>query len=291
MTITPRRSVLYIPSNNDRAIAKAATLDVDTVILDLEDAVAVSQKEETREKLLQALHSHDFGGAEIVIRVNALNTPWGEADLRAFANSKANAICIPKVESAEDVHAIIALLEAQGDEKTPLWVMAETPLGIKNIDDIVNAGQRICTLLMGTSDLTKDLRLTHSVDRIGLQYSLSRAVLAARIANIDIIDGVFVDLNDEEGFAKSCKQGLELGFDGKSLIHPRQIAIANETFSPSSNAIEEATEIVEAWEKCQAENSGVTVVRGKLVESLHVEHAIRSLNFHQAISRRKVHSQ
>ena len=222
----------------------------------------------------------------MVVRVNAPDTPWGEDDIRAFANSKADALCIPKVESLDGLQRVLSILESENDYATQLWVMAETPLGITNINDIVHGSDRICALLMGTSDLTKELRIPHTVDRQGLLYSLSRAVVAARAADIDIIDGVFVDLNDEAGFAMSCKQGRELGFDGKSLIHPKQLAVANTTFAPDSSALEEAKEITDAWAECQAKGQGVTVVRGKLVESLHVEQAQRILAYQAAIDER-----
>lgn len=282
-SITPRRSVLYMPSSNDRAISKAPSLGVDTVILDLEDAVALDQKESTRDKLVQVLDSQDFGRSEVVVRVNGPDTEWGESDLRAFANSKANALCIPKVESASDVHNVVQILESSGDTSTSIWVMCETPLGLSNIEQIVKASERICCLMMGTSDLMKDLRIRHSVARQGLIYSLSRSVLAARVANIDIIDGVFVDLKDEAGYRFSCEQARELGFDGKSIIHPKQIADANEIFAPDQEALEEAAEIVDAWNTCEAEGKAVTVVRGKLVEALHVEQAKRLLDFQAAI--------
>ncbi len=284
--IIPRRSVLYMPSSNERAIAKASSLDVDAIILDLEDAVAVDQKSNTREKLQQYLETQNFGSAEVIVRVNGPDTSWGESDIRAFANTKADAICIPKVESPKDVERVISLLEAEGDMETQLWVMAETPIGIKNVEEITLSSHRICTLLLGTSDLMKDLRIPHSVERKGLIYSLSKAVLAARVAGIDIIDGVFIDLKDELGFRTSCEQGLELGFDGKSLIHPKQLKDANEVFAPNQSALEEAKEIVDAWKLCESEGSGVTTVRGKLVESLHVEQAQRLLDYQSAIAKR-----
>jgi citrate lyase subunit beta/citryl-CoA lyase len=285
-TIAPRRSVLYMPSNNDRAIAKAPSLGADTLILDLEDAVAPEEKSNTRAKLVELVQTQDFGQAERIVRVNGADTQWGEADLRAFANAKIDALCIPKVESMKDVDLVLNILESAGDTSTKLWVMAETPMGVQSVEQIVGASDRICALMMGTSDLMKDLRLPHTVKRQGLLYSLSKCVLAARVAGIDIIDGVFIDLKDDTGFRHSCEQARELGFDGKSVIHPKQIADANEVFGPNNSALEEATEIVEAWEQCKINGDGVTVVRGKLVEALHVEQAQRLLEFQAEIERR-----
>jgi len=282
--IIPRRSALYMPSGNDRAIAKAEHLDADAVILDLEDAVAHDQKESTRSRLLEHLDSRSFGRSEVVVRVNGLDTAWGEADIRAFANKSMNALCLPKVESPETVNQVVALLEELSDMQTQLWVMIETPIGVNNAEQILSASNRICAALLGTSDLMKDLRIPFNVERKGLLYSLSKVVLAARVNGIDVIDGVFIDLEDDTGFRKSCEQGLELGFDGKSLIHPKQLATANEVFGPSAEDIEEAHEIVEAWLQAESEGSGVTVVRGKLVELLHVEQAQRVLAYQQAIS-------
>lgn len=282
MTIKPRRSVLYLPASNARAIEKVKSLPVDSVVLDLEDAVAPDAKTWAREALLTALASNDFGRRERVVRINTLETPWGIDDAIAMAASEADAICLPKVEHPGQVHRLIELLDQHGGGNKRLWVMAETPLGLQQVDAIATCSDRIDVLLMGTSDLCKELRIPFSVQREGLQYALQRCVIAARAANIDIIDGVFIDLSDEAGFEQSCQQGRLLGFDGKSVIHPKQLAKANAVFAPAATDVEAARKIVAAWE--QRGDAGILVVDGKLVEELHVVQAQRNLALHTAIN-------
>ncbi|QQD19648.1 CoA ester lyase [Spongiibacter nanhainus] len=287
MSVTPRRSLLYMPGSNARALEKARGLDADVLILDLEDAVSPGQKELARQQVLSAVQAGGYGHRELVVRVNGFDTPWGRADIEAFAHQPISALCLPKVDSAAEVHAVVQVLQQAGAASAlKLWAMAETPRGILNIDDVAGADPRLDAIVLGTSDLAKDLRVPHTADRLGLLASLSASVLAARANGVDVFDGVHLDLEDDEGLARACRQGVELGFDGKTLIHPRQIAATNEAFSPSAEAVSRAERIREAWKQAEAEGKGVVLVDGKLVESLHVEEAMRVLAIHEALSAR-----
>lgn len=284
MQIRPRRSVLYMPGSNPRALEKARQLDADCLVFDLEDAVAPDAKAGAREIIINAIQQGGYANRELVVRVNALDTEWAEADLRAMAKSGADAICLPKVEAAADVHEAIRILDEAGAPQTlTLWVMAETPKGVLNIEEVTAAHDRLTVLMMGTSDLAKDLRVRHTPDRIGFITSLGLCVLAARASGLDIIDGVQLDLNDDAAYRKSCEQGRDLGFDGKSLIHPKQIAAANEVFGPSEEELLRAEKIIEAWKNAEAEGKAVVLVDGRLVENLHVEEARRALAIAEAI--------
>ena len=285
MTIRPRRSVLYMPGSNVRALEKAKALPADVVVFDLEDAVAPDQKEVARTNILNALREGGYGPRELVMRVNGLDTPWGDDDLRAAATSGADAVCIPKVESAEQVLDIVARLERYGaPAEQGLWVMAETPLGILNAQQICGAHRRLSVLMLGTSDLAKDLRVPHRPDRIGFITSLSLCVLAARAYGLDVLDGVHLNINDPEGFRAVCEQGRALGFDGKTLIHPSQVEIANEVFGLDQAALEHAHRVIEAWENAEKQGLGVAVLNGKLVENLHAAEARRVLILAAAIA-------
>ena len=262
MTIRPRRSVLYMPGSNARALEKARTLPADSLILDLEDAVAPDQKAAAREQVLEAVNAGGYGEREVVVRVNGFDTPWGRDDIVAFANAPIAALCLPKVESASEVNAVVQLLK-QENSTLKLWLMAETPRGILNIDEICGADKRNEVIVMGTSDLAKELRVPHTPDRLGMQTSLQLCVLAARAHGLDILDGVYLDIKDEAGYAAACDQGVALGFDGKTLIHPSQIEPANKAFAPSADIIERAGRIVDAWQAAKAEGKAVAVVDGK----------------------------
>ena len=284
MKIRPLRSVLYMPGSNRRALEKARTLAADGLILDLEDAVAPDAKIQARDTLVEELTRGGYGNRELVVRVNGLNTPWGADDITALAPLRADALLFPKIETADQVHTAIAAMEAAGaDSKTALWIMAETPRGIINIEAIAGAHPRLSVIVMGTSDLAKEMRIPHTANRTGFLYSLSRAVLAARAHDLDILDGVYLDLQNDQGFLHACRQGVELGFDGKTLIHPKQLTAANETFAPSADAIAHAHDILVAWQEAQTAGKGVAVVRGKLVENLHVEEAKRTIAVAEAI--------
>lgn len=285
MHIRPRRSVLYMPGSNPRALDKAQQLAADCLIFDLEDAVAPEAKSEARDIICQAISCNDYGSREVVVRVNGLDTEWGAADLQAMACSGADAICLPKVERAMDVTEALRIMDEAGAPATmTLWVMAETPRGILQVEEVCAASERISVLMMGTSDLAKDLRVRHTPDRIGFITSLGLCVLAARSQGLDIIDGVQLNLNDESVYLQSCQQGRDLGFDGKSLIHPKQIEIANQVFGPSEEEIQRAEKVIDAWRQAESEGKAVVLVDGRLVESLHVEEARRCLAIAEAIA-------
>lgn len=281
----PRRSVLYMPGSNRRALEKARGLAADALIMDLEDAVAPDAKETGRAQVAQALREGGYGRREIIVRVNGLDTPWGEADLRAVAAMGADAALLPKVESKAMVKAALAVLDAAGGPADlPVWCMMETPLGMLRAEEIAFADARVGCFVMGTSDLAKDLRAAHTPDRTPFMTSLGLCILAARAAGVGILDGVHLDLNDDEGFRASCVQGLELGFDGKTLIHPKTIAAANEAFAPSAEEIAWSKRIIDAHAKADSEGKGVLLVDGKLVENLHVENARRLVAMADAIT-------
>ena len=275
MTTRPRRSVLYMPGSNQRALEKARTLPADSLVLDLEDSVGPEKKVAARDQVMAAVSAGGYGYREIIIRANSLDSEWGEDDIRAIALSGADGLCLPKVESQAQVEAAINLLnDAGAPASMQVWVMIETPLGVTNIQQIASASARITVIAMGTTDLSKELRVT---DRIGLLYSLSQCVLAARAYNREILDGVYLDLHNDQGFTDTCVQGKHLGFDGKTLIHPKQLAAANQVFGPSANDIERAENMIAAWKLAEAEGKGVVVVDGKLVEAMHIDEARRHL--------------
>ena len=270
MTIRPRRSALYMPASNPRALEKAPGLDSDVLIIDMEDSVAPEAKETARAQAVASLQAGGFGHRELVLRVNGLNTPLGEHDLKAPAKSKAQAVLLPKIESAFDVQRAEALLAGSSQS---IWCMIETPKGVLAAAEIAQASPRLGCFVLGTSDLAKDLRCAHTPDRLPLLYSLSHVLLAARAYGLACLDGVHLDLNDDEGFARSCHQGREMGFDGKTLIHPKTLEVANRIFSPTDEEIAQARKISAAFLAAKAEGKGVVVVDGRLVEQLHVEQA------------------
>jgi len=287
-TVRPRRSVLYMPGSNIRALEKARTLTADGLILDLEDAVAPGAKVEARAHVMAAARSSMYGKREVLIRVNALNTPWGYEDLAAAARSGCDGVLLPKVQSADYVRLCEQVLEANGaPEEMCLWCMMETPFGMVHADQIANATPRLGGMVMGTSDLTKDLQAAHTRERLPMITSLSLCILAARAHGLAIVDGVHLDLDDDEGFALSCRQGRELGFDGKTLIHPKTIAIANQTFGPSAQEVAFSRRIIEAFAYAEHEGKGVVVVDGKLVENLHMANARRLVQLADAIAELK----
>ncbi len=279
--IRPRRSVLYMPGSNARALEKAKTLPADGYILDLEDAVSPDAKETAREQVCAAVSGGGYGKRELIIRVNGLDTPWGGDDLVAAARARPDAVLLPKVENARMVSDARAALRAYGGGDIPIWCMMETPMGILHAEEIAASG--VTCFVMGTSDLTKDLHAQHTRMRLPMLTSLSLCLLAGRAYGLSILDGVYLDLSDEEGFRESCRQGLELGFDGKTLIHPRQVAPANEIFAPDAEKIAYSRRIIEAYEKALAEGQGIVVVDGKLIENLHVEDARRLVALDDAI--------
>ena len=285
MKIRPRRSVLYIPGSNQRAMEKAKNISADALILDLEDAVAPAQKSQAREFIAAAVNGGGYGHREMVIRINALSTVWGTEDLQAAARTSADAVCVPKVESAEQVRAVAdALAVAGAPADMGIWTMIETPLGVLNAREIASAHPRMRVLVMGTSDLAKDLRVPHTPDRLGFLTSLGLSVLAARAYGLDIVDGVHLDLSGGPEFRTICEQGRTLGFDGKTVIHPNQIAAANEVFGPDAAAIEHAQRVIATWDEAEKAGAGVAVLDGKLVENLHAAEARRVLAIAEAIA-------
>ena len=274
----PRRSLLYMPGSNPRALEKARGLPADGLIIDLEDAVAADTKEAARAIVAAALAAGGYGTRELVLRVNPLDTPWGHADLAVAATMPIDAVLLPKVENADRVRLAVSLLDALGaPEQLAVWCMIETPLGVLAAREIAAASPRLAALVLGTSDLTKELHALATRDRLPLITSLGLAMLAAGAYGLAILDGVHFDLSDNEGFAFACRQGRELGFDGKTLIHPKQIAPANAAYAPSPEEIEYSRRVIAAHAEGAAAGKGVVLVDGKLVEGLHVENARRLL--------------
>lgn len=283
-TFIALRSVLYVPGSNARALDKARSLPADAFILDLEDAVAPLAKVDARLRVCEVTREGGFGSRQVTIRVNPLASSWGYDDLVAAATSGATAVVLPKVESADMVRQAESILVASGaPDEMAIWCMLETPRGFLNSDEVASASKRIRVLVMGTSDLAKDLGAAHTRERLPFLTSLGLALLAARAADVAIVDGVHLDLADDEGFERVCHQGLELGFDGKSLIHPKTIEPANRIFAPSAHDISQAQRIISAHREAVARGEGVVVVDGRLVENLHVEGARRTLLLAKAI--------
>ena len=285
-THRPRRSCLYMPGANERALEKARTLPADTLLLDLEDAVAPEAKLMAREAIVKAVTEGGYGHREIVIRMNGLSTEWGAEDLKAAVACGAKAVLAPKVESAADIHALDrALTEAGAPADFGLWVMIEMPKAILHIEEIAEASEstRLTTFVMGTNDLAKEYRARMTPDRIAFQVALQLSVAAARAWGLVAIDGVFNDIKDEEGLARECEQGRDLGFDGKTLIHPSQLDTANRVFAPSHNDVEQAKAVIEAFADPANAGKGVLKVNGKMTELLHLDEARRTVAMDEAI--------
>ena len=279
----PRRSVLYMPSSNERALEKAKTLPVDALILDLEDAVAPDAKEVARENACAAARSGQYGPREMTIRVNGIGTRWHQEDLRAASAAGPDAIVVPKVGSAQEVRQLVAAMEAAGaPARTKLWAMVETPMAMLHCEEIAAASERLTVLVMGTNDLAKELHAEHVPGRQPLLTGLSLCLLAARATGTVILDGVYNDVKDAEGFEAECLQGRQLGFDGKTLIHPGQVEACNAAFAPSAAAVEDARAVLAAWRA--GGGAGVVTHQGRMIENLHVETAERVLSVHEAIS-------
>ena len=284
-TARPRRSVLYMPGSNTRALEKGRAISADALILDLEDAVAPDAKQEARANIVAALGEGGYGRREIIVRVNGLDSPWGRDDVAAIAPTAADAILIPKVESADLVQEVERLMVAAGAaEAMGIMCMMETPLGILQAASIAGASPRLTCLVMGTSDLVKDLNAKHTPERLPVLTSLSLCVLAARARGLAVVDGVHLDLNDAEGFEAQCRQGRDLGMDGKTLIHPKTVAAANAAFAPSDDDVAQAKRIIEAHAEATRAGKGVVVLDGKLIENLHVEDAERTVALAKSIS-------
>ena len=280
-TFRPRRSVLYMPSSNERALEKAKSIPCDAIIFDLEDAVAPDAKPVAREAAAAAVQSGEYGRRELIFRVNGLDTQWHAEDLAAAAKAGPDVVLVPKVNSAEEVQQLVAALEAAGaPEKTTLWAMVETPIAMLNALSIAQASDRLTGFVMGTNDLVKELYAEHMPGRQPVITGLGLALLAARAAGIVIIDGVYNDLKNTEGFVAECEQGRQMGFDGKTLIHPGQVEGANTAFTPSEQAISDALGLIDAF---GSSHEGVVTYNGRMVENLHVESARRTLAIAEGI--------
>jgi citrate lyase subunit beta/citryl-CoA lyase len=283
-SLRPRRSVLYMPAANERALEKAKTIPADALIFDLEDAVAPDAKEAARVNACAAAASGAYGRKEITIRCNGLDTPWGAGDLAAAATSGAAAVVIPKVSSVGQLDAVSGALDAAGAPAAmAIWAMVETPTAILDVRAIA-AHPRVAVLVMGTNDLAKELRAAQVPGRAPLVPHLATALLAAREAGKVILDGVFNDVKDLDAFRAECVQGAELGFDGKTLIHPGQVEPCNEVWAPSADEVAYAERVIAAFDAAVADGRGVVTVDGRMIENLHVANAQRTLAVARAIA-------
>ncbi len=283
--LRPRRSVLYMPGANERALEKAKGIPADALIFDLEDAVSPDAKPEARDRVCAAASAGGYGLREVVIRVNGLDTEWGAGDLEAAATAGAAAVLVPKIDGPADIAEIERQLDAAGAPSTTrIWAMLETPAGIFAAREIATASERLAVLVMGTNDIAKELHAEHVPGRQPMLFALQQCLLAARLAGKVILDGVYNDIKDEAGFQAECVQGRELGFDGKTLIHPTQVEPCNAVFAPSPTEVEQAREIIDAFQAAEAEGKGVVTVNGRMIENLHVENARRALALDEAIT-------
>ncbi|WP_286829715.1 MULTISPECIES: HpcH/HpaI aldolase/citrate lyase family protein [Kordiimonas] len=281
----PRRSMLFMPASNARALEKAKGLPADGLIFDLEDAVAPEAKDEARTQAAAAVASGDYGGRDLVVRINGLDTDWWRDDLKAVVPNHPFAVLIPKVEDPEAIHKVeeeITWHSAHPDME--IWVMIETPKGFLNAGAIAAASDRLTTWVVGTNDLAKDLRAKHTKDRLPVITALGLALLHARANGLTILDSVYSNFRDAEGFAFECQQAKELGFDGKTLIHPAQVDVANSTFAPSEDELILARRMLAAFDEAKAEGKGVAVLDGRMIEELHLEEARRMVAMAEAIA-------
>jgi citrate lyase subunit beta/citryl-CoA lyase len=288
MVARPRRSALYMPGSNPKAMAKARELPADTIILDLEDSVAPEAKPEARDRIVEAVRAGGFGDREVLIRVNGLHTPWGEADLEAAVAAAPDGVLLPKVDGPGTVMQAARLLRA-APEKTRLWAMMETPMAMLSASSIAaiaaDSTSRLEALVLGLNDLAKETRGKLMPGRAAFTHWLATCVAAARAHGCDVLDGVYNDIKDLDGFREECRQGLEFGFDGKTLIHPSQIDICNEVFAPTAAEIAHAKAVIAAFGKPENSGKGVLQIDGKMVELLHAQMAKRTLAIAEAIER------
>lgn len=285
----PRRSCLYMPGGNERALEKARSLPCDVVIMDLEDAVAPEAKADARARVVDAVNQGGFGHREVVVRINGLDTEWGGEDMATTAACGADALLVPKITSPADIVTAGDLMaDYKAPDTTALWVMIEMPLAILNIGAIAAMGEnsRLAAFVMGTNDIAKELRATPTADRAAFQMSLNLTLLAARAHGLIALDGVYNDIGNPDGLRTECVQGLEMGFDGKTLIHPSQIEPANAVFSPDPDAVEHARAVIEAFAAPENAGKGVLKVAGKMTELLHLEQARRLVAINESIASR-----
>jgi len=293
MTIRPRRSVLYMPGSNARAIEKAKTLPVDGIILDLEDAVAPNAKDAAREQVAEAVRAGGFGHREVIIRLNSMDTPWFAPDFDAAIGARPDAILVPKVSTAQQIEMIgTRLLDTHADHHVRLWAMIETPAAIFNIRALAaeaeDSESRLAGFVIGTNDLAKETRARLVPGRTPMLPWLSACVLAAHAYGIDVLDGVYNDIADMEGFAAECAQGRDMGFDGKTLIHPSQIEACNAVFSPSAEESAQAHKIIAAFDRPENAGKGVVQIDGRMVERMHADIARRTVAIVEAIGKARV---
>jgi citrate lyase subunit beta / citryl-CoA lyase len=284
----PRRTALYMPGANDKALEKAKGLAADAVIFDTEDSVAPDMKAAAREKVAAAVSSGEYGSRELTIRVNALDTEWATDDLRSAAQAGPAGIVVPKINSVADVATVERIIEGAGvPDHTRLWAMLETPAAVERAVEIATSSERLEVLVMGTNDLAKELRAALVPGRAPLLWGLARCLNAARFAGKVILDGVYNDVKDPDGFAAECRQGAEMGFDGKTIIHPSQVEPCNDAYSPSEDEVAHARRVIEAFEQGLAEGKGVITVDGRMIENLHVDNARRAIAIAEAIAARQ----
>jgi citrate lyase subunit beta/citryl-CoA lyase len=293
MTVRPRRSVLYMPGSNTRAIEKARTLPADAVILDLEDSVAPEAKAAARQQVMDAVAAGSFGPREVVVRINGLDTQWWLDDLNAVAKAKPDAVLVPKVSSPNHLEDVAErLVDISADQKIRVWAMMETPLAMLNARDIATAASdvetRLAAFVMGTNDLAKDTRAKIMPGRAAMLPWLMNCVAAARAFGLDILDGVYNDLSNADGFARECSEARDMGFDGKTLIHPNQIGPCNAAFSPTTEEIAQANKIIAAFDLPENKDKGVVQLDGRMVERLHADMARRTVAIAQAIEARRL---
>jgi citrate lyase subunit beta/citryl-CoA lyase len=292
MSIRPRRSVLFMPGSNARAIEKARSLPADCVVLDLEDSVAPEGKETAREHVMSAVADGGFGPREVVVRINGLDTEWWLEDVNAAAKAKPDAILIPKVSSPGHLEDVAErLVDISADQKIRIWAMMETPLAVLNAREIAAAAKdvetRLACLVLGTNDLAKETRARILAGREPMRLWLMICVAAARAYGLDVIDGVYNDFHDQDGFARECAEARDMGFDGKSIIHPNQIAASNTAFAPTAEEIAQARTIIAAFDRPENAGKGVIELDGRMVERLHADMARRTVAIADAIAERE----
>jgi len=292
MSIRPRRSVLYMPGSNARAMEKARTLPTDAIILDLEDSVAPDAKAAARRQVTDAVSAGAFGAREVTVRINGLDTQWWLEDLNAVAKAKPDAVLVPKVSSPNHLEDVAErLVDISADQKIRVWAMMETPLAMLNARDIAAAAgdveTRLSAFVMGTNDLAKETRAKIAPGRAAMLPWLMNCVAAARAFGLDILDGVYNDLADAEGFARECVEARDMGFDGKTLIHPNQIGPCNAAFSPSVEEVEQAKKIIAAFDLPENRDKGVVQLDGRMIERLHADMARRTVAIAQVIEARR----
>lgn len=283
--LRPRRSVLYMPGANERALEKAKSIPADALILDLEDAVAPDAKVDARANVCAAAQSGEYGYREIAIRVNSIGTEWHDADLAAAAQAGPDAILVPKVDSADEVRTLAAALTAAGaPEHTQLWAMLETPNALLDARAIAAASERLTVLVLGTNDIAKELHAAQNPGRAELVPAITGCLIGARAAGKVILDGVFNDIKDPDGFRAEAVQGRDLGFDGKTLIHPTQVEPTNDVWAPTPEAVEDARGLIATFDEAVAEGKGVVTYKGRMIENLHVDNARRVIAIADAIA-------